>query len=151
MKNINKYLLICGLSIIAFINATYLSYQAYEFRFSDVSLTSSFCDISKNVSCTEVLKSPYSQVFGIPFPWIAFVVYPVLFWLAYLGYKKKDIFYAKTIQILSFLGLCFNLFIIYRETFLIFSYCILCLICTFIIASIFALSTMVLKESNIYE
>lgn len=141
----NKYLLIAVLCLIALVNAVYLSYEAYEYMYAGVEV-SSVCDLSQNVSCSEVLKSPYSKVFGIPFPWIALAVYPVLLALAYLGYKTKDVFYAKTIQILSLMGVCFNLFIIYREVFYIFAYCILCLICTLIIISIFSISTFIIRE-----
>lgn len=148
MKKNRKYLLICLLSLIAFVNASYLSYQAYQFKYVDTNIASSICDLSQNVSCTEVLKSPYSQVFGIPFPWIAFVVYPILFALAMIGYKRRKISYARIIQALAFLGFAFNLFIIYREMFYIYSYCLLCLACTFIIATILGLSTWVLKEEK---
>jgi uncharacterized membrane protein len=143
-----KYFYIQLLSAIAFINAAYLSYKAYYFRFVDNSFGSSFCDLSQSVSCSEVLKHPLSTVFGISFPWIAFFVYPILFVLAYLGYKKKEIIYAKYLVVLSLLGMCFNFFIIYREMFYIYSYCILCLICTAIIISIFVLSLKMLNEEN---
>lgn len=142
----NKYLLIVLLCVVAIANAAYLSNEAYQYMYVDSSALSSFCDLSQNISCSEVLKSPYSRVFGIPFPWIALAVYPILLGLAYLGYKSKDVFYAKTIQVLSLLGMLFNFFIIYREMFYIFAYCILCLICTLIIISIFAISTSIIRE-----
>jgi uncharacterized membrane protein len=75
-------------------------------------------------------------------------VYPMIFILAYLGYTKKDVVYAKIIQALSFMGMCFNFFIIYREMFFIYSYCILCLICTLIIISIFIISTFEIRNKN---
>jgi uncharacterized membrane protein len=72
----------------------------------------------------------------------------MIFILAYLGYTKKDVVYAKIIQALSFMGMCFNFFIIYREMFFIYSYCILCLICTLIIISIFIISTFEIRNKN---
>ncbi len=141
-----KYLYIIGLSIVAIVDAAYLSYQAYVIRFVENSNVSSFCDLAQNVSCTNVLYSPYSQIFGISFPWVALVVYPIILILAYIGYKNKNIFQAKAIQGLSFCGMLFNFYIIYLETFYIFSFCIFCLLCTAIITSIFALSSLLIKE-----
>jgi len=141
----NKYLLIVILCLVALVNAVYLSYEAYQYMYTGFEV-SSVCDLSQSVSCSEVLKSPYSRVFGIPFPWIALAVYPILLAFAYMGYRTKEISYAKVIQVLSLLGMLFNFFIIYREMFYIFAYCILCLICTLIIISIFAISTSIIRE-----
>jgi uncharacterized membrane protein len=144
----NKYFAIIFLSIIAIFNAAYLSYKAYQFKFIETPVASSFCDISQTASCSEVLKHPLSQVFGIPFPWIALFVYPVLLLLTFLGYRSKNILYLKITQKLALAGMAFNGFIIYREIFYIYSYCILCLICTFIIITIFALATSEIKKTT---
>ena len=141
-----KYLYIIGLSIVALVDAAYLSYQAYVIRFVQNADVSSFCDLAQNVSCTNVLYSPYSQIFGISFPWVALCVYPIILVLAYLGYKNRNIFQAKVIQILSFCGMLFNFYIIYLETFYIFSFCILCLLCTAIITMIFVLSSLMVRK-----
>lgn len=140
-----KSLVIIVLCVVAIFNASYLSYKAYEFM-SSGAVSSSFCDLSQTSSCTEVLKHPLSRVFGIPFPWIALVVYPALFALAIAAYSSNKISYVKSIQKLSFLGMLFNGFIIYREMFYIYSYCLLCLICTAIIVTIFTLSTSEIKK-----
>jgi uncharacterized membrane protein len=142
----NKYLVIVLLCLVALVNAVYLSYEAYQYMYAGVEV-SSVCDLSQSISCTEVLKSPYSRVFGIPFPWIALVVYPILLALAYMGYRTKNILYAKVIQVLVFCGMLFNFFIIYREIFYIYAYCILCLICTLIIVSIFVVSTLIIRKA----
>lgn len=143
-----KYLIIAGLSSIAFVNAAYLSYKAFVYRFISPVDMSSFCDISSTASCTDVLRNPLSSVFGISFPWVAFVVYPILFGLAMYGYRKKSYVQAKVIAILSVLGICFNGFFIYREVRYIHVYCILCLICTAIIISNFFLAYSLYKESK---
>lgn len=140
-----KYLWIIALSGLAIINAAYLSYKAYYFRYIGGLAFDSPCDINSTMSCTEVLKHPLANVFGIPFPWIALVVYPVLLGLAVWGYKKRNYRAAKIIQVLSAMGMMFNAFIIYREVVYIRAYCILCLMCTAIIVSIFAISTYMLK------
>lgn len=144
----NKFLAIQILSVIAFINAVYLSYKAYFVRFVDPIGVTSFCDISSVFACTDVLRHPLSQVFGLSFPWIAMVVYPVLFTVAFFGYRKLEKCYAKALVILSFLGILFNGFIIYREAMYIHSYCLLCLLCTLIIVSIFFISLSAIRGSR---
>jgi uncharacterized membrane protein len=89
---------------------------------------------------TEVLRSPYSIVFGLSFPWIALAVYPFLATIAVLGMKKASAMYMRTIAYLATGGLLFNAFIIYREVMFIHAYCLLCLVCTVVIASIASLS-----------
>lgn len=146
MSDKNKFFSICILSSVAFINAAYLSYQSYFVRFVDPEGLTSFCDVSKIFSCSDVLRHPLSQFFGISFPWIALIVYPVLFGIAYLGYKTANNFlgYAKRLAVLSFLGVLFNGFIVYREVNFIHAYCLLCLLCTLIILTIFGLSLSIL-------
>lgn len=145
----NKFRVIQLLSVIAFINACYLSYKAYFVRFVDPVGLSSFCDISSTFACTDVLRHPLSQVFDISFPWIAAVVYPVLFVVALYGYRSKKIFYAQVLAVVSFLGILFNGFILYREAFYIHVYCLLCLLCTVIIVSIFFLSVSMIKKITV--
>ncbi len=143
-----KYLVIVALASVALINAAYLSYKAYFFRFIDPLGLTSFCDFSSFNSCSEVLRSPLSSVFGIPFPWVALAVYPVLLGLAWYGHKHQSYTQAKILVVLSFLGMCFNFFIIYREIVFIKAFCLLCFICTLIIITIFLLSLSILKERS---
>jgi uncharacterized membrane protein len=143
-----KYQIIMVLALIALVNAAYLSYKAYYFRYVDPLGLTSICDFSKVNSCSEVLRHPLANVFGIPFPWVALVVYPILLGLAWYGYKQQSYAQAKVLAGLSFLGMCFNGFIIYREIFFIHAYCLLCLMCTAIIVSIFFLSLSLVKEGK---
>ncbi len=144
-----QYRIIITLAVIALFNAAYLSYKAYYFHYIDPLGLSSFCDFSAFNSCSEVLRHPLSSVFGIPFPWVALLVYPILLGLAWYGYKHQSFTQARTIAILSFLGVCFNGFIIYREIFFIKAFCLLCFICTLIIISIFFLSLSLLREGKV--
>lgn len=143
-----RYRAIIILSAIAFVNAAYLSYKAYFFRYVDPTGLTSLCDFSKVNSCSEVLRHPLSNVFGIPFPWIALFVYPILLGFAWYGYTHRSYVQAKIIATLAFFGICFNGFIIYREVVFIKAYCLLCLMCTAIIISIFILSLLLIKESK---
>ena len=143
-----KYSIIIILASLAIVNAAYLSYKSYVYHFVNADKLTTICDFSRWSSCTDVLRNPLSLVFGIPFPWIALLVYPVLLGLAWYGYKKASFGPARIIAILSGLGMCFNGFIIYREIRFIHAYCILCLICTAIIISIFILSLQLVQESK---
>lgn len=143
-----QYRTIIILAAVAIVNAAYLSYKAYFFRYIDPMGLTSFCDFSKVNSCSEVLRHPLSNVFGIPFPWVALVVYPIILGVAWYGYKHQSYLQAKIIATLSFLGVCFNGFIIYREIFFIKAFCLLCFICTLIIITIFILSLKMVKESK---
>ena len=143
-----KYRLIIILSGVAIVNAAYLSYKAYFFRYIDPQGLTSFCDFSSFNSCSEVLRHPLSNVFGIPFPWVALMVYPILLGLAWYGYKHQSYVQAKVIAVLSFLGMCFNGFIIYREILFIKAFCLLCFMCTLIIIAIFFLSVSLWKEAK---
>jgi uncharacterized membrane protein len=131
---------IVTLSFLATVNALYLSYKAYYVRFIDPLGLSSFCDVSQVFSCTDVLRSSYSLVFGVSFPWVALAVYPLLATFAVYGMKTSSLMYMRIIAYTSIAGLIFNLFIIYREMRFIHAYCLLCLVCTIIIATIASIS-----------
>ena len=126
-----KYLAIIVLAFLGIINAAYLSHQAYL-----------------AFSCTNFLAQPESRVFGIPFPWIAAVVYPVLFVLALIGNAKKSVCLTKTIMILAFCGLAFNGYVIYNEA-TIGVFCPLCMMCTGYIVTIGILAALILKNKEL--
>lgn len=136
-----KYIAIMLLCLVAFVNASYLTYRSYWLSITPASQREvSFCDINSTFSCTDVLDNPYSRVFGIPFPAIAMAVYPVLFILAFLGYRKRSYKYFMALLPLAIGGTLFNSFFIYREATIIGAYCYLCLICTGIIVTIALIS-----------
>ena len=78
-----KLIIIIILCIIAIFNAAYLTNLAYSELAGP-----SFCDINSTLSCNSVLAHPAAQFFGVPFPVIALVVYPILLIIAVLGYSK---------------------------------------------------------------
>lgn len=145
-----KYLFIAILAAIAIVNAAYLSWEAYQIVYLNTDTTELFsiCNINSTFSCTNALDSAYSRPFGIPFPFVALVVYPVLLILALLGYMTRTYGYAKALAILSFMGMCFNGYIIYMETFYIHAFCPLCLLCSAIIVTIFIISLFILSEKK---
>ncbi len=127
------------LSIVAFINASYLTELALKVR--DNTDAKWFCDISSTISCSNVFTTPQAWFGSIPFPAIALVVYPVLIAIAIWGLKKRRS--AKAYDILTYLsaaGLLFNTYFIFTEAIVIKSFCLLCLLCTGIIITILILS-----------
>lgn len=108
----NKYFLIMLLATIATINATYLSYKAYTYHSTNQSTIQTVCDAFGRGSCSDVLAHPLSLVFGVPFPWIAMLVYPLLFAFAWRGYQKNSPKPVCAIRILALTGVLFNSLII---------------------------------------
>ena len=130
-----KLFVIITLCIVAIINAWYLTHMAY----SQLSWPS-FCDISDTISCSSVFNNTASQIFGIPFPVIALVVYPVLLLFAFLWYNNKISSHRFWLRWFSLGWMLFNAYIIYQETFVIKAFCPLCLLCTAIIITIHILT-----------
>lgn len=123
------------LSIIALINASYLTNLAYSQMNG-----SAFCDINATISCSTVFTHPASQIFGFPFPAIALVVYPILILFAVMGYYKRINYHRTAIKYISACGILFNAYMISQEIFVIKAFCPLCLICAAIIVTIHILS-----------
>lgn len=136
------------LAAVAIVNAGYLSFKAYGYHFAGNPVLSTACDAFGVGSCSDVLRHPLSLVFGIPFPFIALVVYPILFCIAWYGRCHVTTMPAKVLVVLSGMGMGFNSFIIYREIFFIHQYCLLCLLCTVIIISIFFLALSIVRSAR---
>lgn len=130
-----KLLIVMVLCVIAIFNAAYLTHMAY----SQLS-GPSFCDISNTLSCTSVFNHTASQIFGIPFPVIALVVYPILLLIAFLWYRNIISHHRTWLRWFSFWWMLFNWYIIYQEAFVIKAFCPLCLLCTAIIITIHILT-----------
>ncbi len=145
-----KFLIILILALIGVANAAYLSYHAYDFWFGGnaEALRNLPCDISSMFSCSDILKNPRALVFGIPFPMIALVVYPLLALLALSGYMRKSATEAKILTGLSLGGMCFNGYVISQE-FVVWVFCPLCAMCTVIIITIFILSISIWKSPTL--
>lgn len=108
----------------------------------------SVCDISSTMSCSLVLQSPYSKVFGVPFPYIALFVYPIILIIALFGAKRGTVSNAKFLSVISLMGMLFNFFVMYREIVYVKAFCPLCFVCTLIIISIFILSIFIIKKDT---
>jgi uncharacterized membrane protein len=137
----NKYILILVLALIALGNAAYLSYTAYQLLHPVAGVTvTSACDISATLSCSNVIIHPDTMIAGIPFPYLALVVYPIITLLAIWGLVSMTAKPAKIINWIALGGILFNGYIISQEVLYVHAYCLLCLICAAIIVTIFGVS-----------
>lgn len=126
-------------SALGLLNSGYLTALFLTDKWGQVE--KSFCDINTQLSCTNVITSPYAQFFGVPVCTIALLVYPVLIVLAWMALKRaktRNLFYA--IGLLSSAGLMLNLVYIYNEIVYIKSICALCILC-----SLFILTDLVMS------
>lgn len=141
-----KLIAIMILSVISTFNAVYLTIKAYGVRANEAS-GSSFCDISETFSCSNVFVFDFSWLFWIPFPAIAMIVYPVIFIIALLGYLWKIKNHFTILLAMAIGGLLFNGNIIFHEI-QVMTFCLLCLMCTVFIASIWVMSYIWMKDEQ---
>jgi uncharacterized membrane protein len=88
-------------------------------------------------------------MFGIPFSLIALFVYPIIVIVALLWLFNKIKSHYKWILAMAIWWILFNGYIIVNE-YIVWVYCILCLICTGIIIVNWGLSVKWLKEKKSY-
>ncbi|PID83763.1 hypothetical protein CSB09_04475 [Candidatus Gracilibacteria bacterium] len=146
-KKRNIFIII--LTILGMINAFYLSSLAYDLVFAakEGLIGMAPCDINDTLSCSGALSNPRVHIFGIPFPMIAAVVYPILFILSLIAYFRRNLSAIKIITVMAFGGLAFNGYIMYQE-YMIGAFCPLCLMCTGYIFLIAVTGASIWKESN---
>ena len=159
-KRINKKLLtIIILSLIASLNAAYLTYNAYLLKASQTQFQLNWfnwnsdvvwfaCDFNSTFSCSSVFTHDFSWIFGIPFSLLALIVYPIILVIAFLGIKEKIKNVYKILLAIVAGWVLFNWYIIFNE-YLVWVYCFLCLLCTAIIIAIWTISIFWLKEKKI--
>jgi len=90
-----------------------------------------------NSSCTKVLKSEYSQIYGMSISLLGFIYFIFLFLLTLVAFVNKDFISAGVI--FSFLGFIFSIYLIYLQFNVIKDYCVYCLIVDSVTIIIFLL------------
>lgn len=134
-------------SILAMITSAYLIYIHY-------SNTSSFCDISNQVSCDIVNKSLYSEVFNIPISLISLLVFSFILIISFYikkdkefsGFNKKEL--INIIFWLMMISILFALYLVYIELFVLYSICILCVLLDILIIIILIIVIKLRKSLN---
>jgi uncharacterized membrane protein len=102
-------------------------------------VNSTVCDINNTFSCSSVFSNNFSWIFWVPFSMIAMFVYPLIAIIALLWIFWKINNPFKILFIIWIWWLIFNGYVVYNE-YMIWAYCLLCLICTAIIILILILS-----------
>ncbi|HEX7456081.1 MAG TPA: vitamin K epoxide reductase family protein [Candidatus Nanoarchaeia archaeon] len=104
-------------SVAGFGIMLYLTYIHYE------SAQGYFCDISGDISCSQVAQSAYSEILGIPVAILGLGYFAFIFLLVLLN-KKKEIF--QFILLLTIFVLVPSLYLSFVEFFKIKAFCVLC-------------------------
>lgn len=133
------------LALASLWNAIYLTISAFNYKAWDTSAL--FCDVSETLSCSNLFAFPFAWIFGIPFPAIAMVVYPIIAIIALLAILGKTKNHFIILLVISLMWMMFNSYIIYNE-YLIWIYCLACLACSIAITSIAILSWFWIKEKS---
>ena len=118
---------VAAIALAGLLDAIYLSIAHYRV-YADIGYQS-FCAVSRAINCDTVSQSPYSIFVGIPVPVWGIVGYALFLMLLGLAWSKT--FAVKRLWTLLFLiSLAFSIYSIilaWISTFLIHSYCIMCI------------------------
>lgn len=119
---------IFGLAVAGVADSIYLSISHYRV-YTDIGYRS-FCAISKAINCDTVSQSPHSIFLGLPVPILGIFAYAFfLLLLPLAGYREAD---RKRIwSVLFLLALGFSIYSVILaliSTFIIHSYCIMCIV-----------------------
>jgi uncharacterized membrane protein/protein-disulfide isomerase len=115
-------LIISGLLISGYL------FRSHYLNYTDITYQS-FCAISTSINCDTVSQSPYSVIFGVPVPIWGVIGYTLLLGLVIPGWRRSALA-ARNWAIIFWMALAFSLVSIgfaVVSTFLIHSYCILCI------------------------
>jgi len=144
-----KIILVC--SVLAILIFAYLLYIHYK------PAGSKFCNFGEGFNCDIVNKSIYSEIAGIPVSLLGvltFIGVLILSILSLNNYKKKVSYYfvvnyefmIKTIFWISAAGLLFALYLVYIEAFVLYSFCIFCLIGDILIITTLITSYLLMQK-----
>ena len=124
--------IIIACSILAILVFSYLLYLHYE------PTESEFCNFGESFNCDIVNKSIYSEIMGIPVSLLGVLTFigVLIFGSLSLNNFKTKInglsidseLMIKLIFWISVIGLLFALYLVYIEAFVLYSFCIFCLI-----------------------
>lgn len=78
--------------------------------------------------CSDVLQSPYSQLFGYPVALYGVIFYVIVFVLAFLYLDREHPLVYKALSIMPLFGFLFTLYFLYLQAFVIEKYCFYCLV-----------------------
>lgn len=103
------------------------------------------CNLSDTFSCDIVNQGPYSEIYGIPVAAIGVVGYVLLFIGALMKMKNpQDKGLSLFILLASYGGLAFALYLTSLEAFVLYAWCIVCLLSQATIAALAVLSSLIM-------
>lgn len=108
-----------GLSLIGFLDATYLTIQHYR-GFG--------LDCGPLLECDAVMNSQYAVIGGIPLALLGTLYYLAIFLLTVAYYDRKNIYILSITSRLTILGFLVSLILAYLQAFIIRAFCSYCLL-----------------------
>lgn len=130
---------IIGLALFGVVLSTYS--LAHKTGFT----SGAICNLSDTFSCDIVNQGPYSELFGIPIAAIGVVGYAFVFVAALMKRKNPhDRSLSLFLVLAGYGGLAFALYLTGLEAFVLYAWCIVCLLSQATIATLAVLSTLVM-------
>lgn len=142
----NKYWLytLFFLALLGVIDAGYLTFEHYRYTIPPCSTSIFFID------CGRVLKSQYSQVFGLPLALFGLLHYSFLTILIFLTiFLKKQVF-KYLIFLLGSVGFVVSLYLMYLQFMVIKSLCLYCLFSAILSTIIFLIVFSAFKIERVF-
>lgn len=141
MKNLKIILsLVVLISIIGFLDATYLTVRHYDASSINCSIVS---------GCEEVTTSRYSTIGGIPVALFGAVYYVTILVLAVAYFDTKSKIFLKFIGYFSFLGFLTSLILVFLQIFVIKAICLYCMVSAASSTMLFVLGILLLKTLRV--
>ena len=129
-----------NISVAGFGIMAYLTKIHYE------SASGYFCDISGEISCSEVAQSAYSEILGIPVAILGVVYFAFVFLLVTLR-RNRELF--QFIFLLTLFVLIPSLYLSLVEIFEIKVICVLCEASKVLMVAIVVISFVILKQNKV--
>ncbi len=129
-NNKNLARIILGLSLIGFLDASYLAVKHYQ-------VASVICSLIKG--CDKVTASAYSVLGGIPVAFLGVIYYFMILLLVIWYLWNRNEKYFKSLMRISIVGFLASLWFIYLQFFVIKAICLYCMVSAFISTAIFLL------------
>ncbi len=119
---------VLGLTMLGIGISIYLTVSHYRIH-TDIGY-SSFCAISKAINCDTVSQSPYSVFWGVPVPVWGIIGYLFLLSTVLSGWNhdQKKLSLLSTLLLIAFLSSCISISLALLSTFIIHSYCMMCVV-----------------------
>lgn len=107
------------------------------------------CNLSDTFSCDIVNQGPYSELFGIPVAGIGVVGYLFVFLAAFMKRKNlHDRSLSLFLMLASYGGLAFALYLTGLEAFVLYAWCIVCLLSQATILALAVLSSLLVVSER---